>query len=130
MKKFIKKHKTLKKAHGSYEFPNSRVLVDAKQQDSAEELADQDLINYIKSSVKSDIAKIPFKTGTLTLYPRDTALYSGFFQDKNGQIVEQLNEMTIAMVAKFLITKGYYEVEPDYPVEDVKKEEIKGFILR
>ena len=86
----------------SYDFRNIRVSIDAKDQQAAEETSNRSLAAYIKQGCHGDMNKIPFPTGVLTLNRKTAGVYSGFFQDKYGQLVENFDDQTIDMVAKML----------------------------
>lgn len=92
----------------SYDFPNSQIIIDAKDQQAAEEGTPKPFMDKLASFIKQDeqIHKIPLQKGILTLANKDSNLYSGFFQDETGQIVEKFDAHTLAMVAKTLMVKG------------------------
>lgn len=101
-KSFVKK---LKK---SYDFPDTLTIIDAKDQQAAEEGTPVAFLEKLTSQIKKGdtVHKIPLQRGTLTLANKDANLYSGFFTDVDGQIVEKFEGHTLQMVAKTLIVKG------------------------
>jgi hypothetical protein len=92
----------------SYDFPNAQIIIDAKDQQAAEEGTPKAFLEKLSSGIKKgeQVHKISLQKGTLTLAQKDANLYSGFFQDETGQIVEKFDAHTLEMVAKTLIVKG------------------------
>jgi len=92
----------------SYDFPNSQIIIDAKDQQAAEEGIPKPFLDKLASQIKKDeqVHKIILQKGVLTLANKDAGLFSGFFQDEAGQIVEKFDAHTLAMVAKTLMVKG------------------------
>jgi len=115
----------------SYDYPDSLVIIDAKDQQAAEEGTPTAFLEKITSQMRKGdtIHKIQMQKGILTLANKDSALYSGFFTDGEGQIVEKFEAHTLAMIAKTLIVKGratdydlYGEAEdyePEAPIAPV-----------
>lgn len=92
----------------SYDFPNSQIIIDAKDQQAAEEGTPKAFLEKLSSGIKKgeQVHKISLQKGTLTLAEKDLNLYSGFFQDETGQIIEKFDAHTLEMVAKTLMVKG------------------------
>ncbi len=109
-KEFVKDFKK------SYDWRDVKVSIDSKDQQAAEETASKELINYLTASIDSDLSKIPFAKGTLSLYTKDRGLYGGHFQDNDGQIIEKFDDMTVALLAKNLEMKQLYTA-PDSTVD-------------
>lgn len=105
---FVKKHKIQK----SIDFHNTKVSIDSADQLLAEKTVSEDLIKYIKASIEGDISKISFSKGILTLAKKEEGLYSGFFQDSQGQVVEKFDDMTPEIVAKNMEIKNLAEMSP------------------
>lgn len=97
--------KTFKK---SYDYPDTLTIIDAKDQQAAEEGTPVTFLEKITSQMKKgdSVHKIQMQKGVLTLANKDSNLYSGFFTDGDGQIVEKFEGHTLEMVAKTLIVKG------------------------
>jgi hypothetical protein len=97
--------KTFKK---SYDYPDSLTIIDAKDQQAAEEGTPSTFLEKITSQMKKgdNVHKIQMQKGVLTLALKDSNLYSGFFTDADGQVVEKFDGHTVEMVAKTLIVKG------------------------
>ncbi len=96
----------------SYDFRDVKVSVDAVEHAEAEKTASPELLEYLSTSVNSDLEKIPFEKGALTLYKKEDGLYSGFFQDKEGQIIQKFDDMTIPILAKNMEVKELYTPVP------------------
>lgn len=121
-------------------FKNSQVMVDAKLQQISEETAPKELIQYIKAGCVAEISKIPFEKGILTLSQKEPGLYSGFFQNKDGQIIEQFDNMTPEIVAKNMQVKNLYSnpdiasvqeaVTAEDPSFTVTKEDIQDLAMQ
>lgn len=92
----------------SYDFPNSQIIIDAKDQQAAEEGTPKAFLEKLSSGIKKgeQVHKIALQKGTLTLAQKDLNLYSGFFQDEQGQIIEKFDAHTLEMVAKTLMVKN------------------------
>jgi hypothetical protein len=106
MRKDVKRFvQTFKK---SYDYPDTLTIIDAKDQQAAEEGTPKGFLSRIASSIKKGetIHKTEFQKGVLTLANKDANLYSGFFTDSSGQIVEKFDAHTLEMVAKTLIVKN------------------------
>lgn len=99
---FARRKRKLKK---SVDFKDTLVSVDATDQLLAETTVNKALLQYVQDQAY-DGAKIPFPTGTLTLSKREEGLYHGFFQDRDGQVVEKFDSQTIAIIAKTLQLKS------------------------
>lgn len=111
----LNKSEFIKEFKKSYDYRDMKVSVDAKDQQAAEETASKDLVHYIKASLEGDLNKIPFEKGMLTLSRKDAGLYSGFFQDSDGQVIEKFDDQTVEMVAKTMELKELYII-PGAPV--------------
>ena len=92
----------------SYDYPDTLTIIDAKDQQAAEEGTPSAFLEKISSQMKKGdtVHKIQMQKGILTLANKDSNLYSGFFTDGDGQIVEKFEGHTLQMVAKTLIVKG------------------------
>lgn len=92
----------------SYDYPDSLTIIDAKDQQAAEEGTPSAFLEKISSQIRKgeNVHKIQMQKGVLTLANKDTNLYSGFFTDADGQVVEKFDGHTLEMVAKTLIVKG------------------------
>ena len=110
-KKFAKDFKK------SYDFRNTSVSIDSKDQQLAELTADPKLINYIKNAIVNEIEKIPFAKGILTLSKKDEGLYNGHFADTAGQVIEKFDDQTIEILAKNLELKNLYTRPVEAPAE-------------
>lgn len=118
--------KTFKK---SYDYPDSLTIVDAKDQQAAEEGVPAKFLEFISSQMQKgdSIHKISMQRGTLTLANKDANLYSGFFTDLEGQVVEKFEGSTLQIIAKTLMVKNRVtdfdldgegeDYEPQAPVE-------------
>lgn len=108
----------------SIDFRDSTVSVSSSDQQLAES-ASKELVSYIKSLIKSDISKIPFDKGTLTLSKREEGLYQGFFEDEHGQVIEKFYEQTVEMVAKTMEIRGLFTAIPNHdPVDEAEDRQI------
>lgn len=96
------------KVKKSIDFQETKTAVDSTDQLLAEKTASPELINYLKTSVDSELTKIPFAKGALTLAEKEPGLYNGFFQDKDGQVVEKFDSMTLEIIAKNMEIKDLY----------------------
>ena len=101
----------------SYDFRDTRVSIDAKDQAAAETTACPKLVKFIKNSLQDEISKIPLEKGVLTLSKKEEGLYNGFFEDRHGQIVEKFDDVTVEIVAKTLEVKNLF-VRPAYEHEE------------
>ncbi len=115
--KFVKKQKIKK----SIDFQNVKVGVDSTDQLLAEQTASPKLIEYIQRSLAyadgaTDVCKVPFVNGVLTLSKKDEGLYNGFFQDSQGQVVEKFDNQTVAIIAKNMIMKNLYYAQTEAAV--------------
>lgn len=92
----------------SYDYPDTLTTIDAKDQQAAEEGTPSAFIEKLRSQIKkgNTVHKIQLQKGLLTLANKDSNLYSGFFTDGEGQIVEKFEAHTLEIVAKTLIVKG------------------------
>jgi hypothetical protein len=119
--KYYEKLKQIEKANGAHTFKDSLVAVDASLQAASEKTASPELMQYLSSSINADLQKIPFAKGTLTVYKKEAGLYGGFFQDNEGQLIQEFENMTIAILAKTLEMKELYcapvEVAQTQPVD-------------
>ncbi len=97
-----------KKFKKSYDYPDTLTIIDAKDQQAAEEGTPSSFLEKITSQMKKgdSVHKIQMQKGVLTLANKDSNLYSGFFTDADGQVVEKFEGHTLQMVAKTLIVKG------------------------
>lgn len=110
-------NKKLNKSY--YQFDNAKVRVDSTQHDLAEQTASPELVDYLNTAVEAELSKIRLPKGLLTLYNKDRGLYSGFFQDNEGQIVHKFDDMTVPMVAKALSVSKLYDVKNNKESERV-----------
>lgn len=92
----------------SYDYPDTLTIIDAKDQQAAEEGTPSKFLEKITSQMRKgdSVHKIQMQKGVLTLANKDANLYSGFFTDADGQIVDKFDAHTLEMVAKTLIVKG------------------------
>lgn len=92
----------------SYDYPDTLTIIDAKDQQAAEEGTPSKFLEKITSQMKKgdSVHKIQMQKGVLTLANKDSNLYSGFFTDAEGQVVEKFEGHTLEIVAKTLIVKG------------------------
>lgn len=97
-----------KKFKKSYDYPDTLTIIDAKDQQAAEEGTPAAFLEKISSQMKKGetVHKIQMQKGVLTLANKDSNLYSGFFTDADGQVVEKFEGHTLQMIAKTLIVKG------------------------
>ncbi len=115
----------------SYDYPDTLTIIDAKDQQAAEEGTPSAFLEKLSSQMKKgeSVHKIQMQKGVLTLANKDSNLYSGFFTDGEGQVVEKFEGHTLQMVAKTLIVKGRatdYDLygdgedyEPQAPAQEV-----------
>jgi len=135
--KFAKDKKAKKALEKSVDFQNTKSSVETDDQLLAEKTASKELIDYISTMVQNNpvlaIAKIPLEKGMLTLSEKEPGLYNGFFQDKEGQIVEKFDNQTVAGVAKHLQLKNWYsppkESEIPVPSAPDKQDEQEDKVL-
>jgi len=116
----------------SYDYPDTLTIIDAKDQQAAEEGTPSAFLEKITSQMRKgdNIHKIQMQKGVLTLANKDSNLYSGFFTDADGQITDKFDAHTLEMVAKTLIVKGRatdYDLygegedyEPEAPIAPVQ----------
>ena len=117
-KDFIKDFKK-----STYDFRDIKVSVNANQHAQAEKTASPDLVSYLQHSIDSALDRIPLAKGMLTVYKKAEGLYSGFFQDHDGQVVEKFDDMTIPIMAKNLEIKNIYEMPVhSQDVQDYKED--------
>lgn len=92
----------------SYDYPDTLTIIDAKDQQAAEEGTPAAFLQKLSSQMKKgdSVHKIQMQKGVLTLANKDSNLYSGFFTDGEGQVVEKFEGATLEIVAKTLIVKG------------------------
>lgn len=119
VKEFVKKAK-LKKSESFYGYKNTQATVSTVAQAHAE-TASPELIQYISASLNAEVEKIRLAKGTLTVSRKDEGLYSAFFANNDGQVVDEFENCTVEMLAKNLMVKGYYDV-PVAIAEPVKAE--------
>lgn len=109
MKRFLEN--TLSKAEGTeLEFKDTTSVVDAVLQDIAERTANPYLLENIKQvadniRTSGGVSKLELSSGTLTLSGKDHGLYNAMFSDLNGQVVEEFQSTTPAIIAKVLEIK-------------------------
>ena len=106
----------------SYYYKDTNIVVDSKDHYTAEKTASKVLVKYLKASIDGDLDKIPFEKGMLTLYKKDKGVYSGFFQDTYGQVIENFDDQTVEMIAKNMELKDYYTA----PEESSSSEDSTG----
>lgn len=101
-KSFVKNFKK------SYDYPDVLTVIDAKDQQAAEEGTPKSFLDRISSQMLkgNSIHKIQLQKGVLTLAVKGANLYAGFFTDGEGQIVEKFDGHTLELVAKTLMVKG------------------------
>lgn len=103
-----KQEEFIHKMKKSIDWKDTNTQVDIKDQDNAETTTSPELIQYLKTSVDSDMSKIPFAKGMLTVAKVSDGLYSGFFSDEAGQVIDKFPPTTLDIIAKNLEVKGYY----------------------
>ena len=106
----------------TYDFANTQTTVNAQVQQAAEQTASPELIQYLTASINAEISKIRLAKGTLTVSKKDDGLYCGFFQNNDGQVVHQFENMTIPILAKNLEIKELYEAPPVAKHEDAQED--------
>lgn len=91
----------------SYDYPDSQIIIDAKDQQAAEEGTPKQFLKYLSEHIAEGktIHKIPLQKGALTIANKDSNLFTGFFSDQQGQIVEKFDAHTLEMIAKTLMVK-------------------------
>lgn len=92
----------------TYDFKGTTVAVSARNHDDAVKTAPGELVDYLNNSIDSELEKIPFEKGLLTVSKKERALYSAFFQDRDGQVIETFENVTIPMLAKALVVRDLY----------------------
>jgi hypothetical protein len=119
VKNFVKSY--IKK---SYDYQNSQVIIDAKDQQAAEEGVPKQFLKYMSDHITEGktIHKIPLQKGSLTIANKDSNLFTGFFSDDQGQIIEKFDAHTLEMIAKTLMVKrlvtDYDLYQEDEDLED------------
>jgi hypothetical protein len=120
-------YKKLKQVEKSHDYRDQFVSIDENAQAIAENNTPPELLGYMRScmykgptsaeTVESErhqgIYKIPFMKGLLTLAQKADNLYNGDFADIHGQVVEKVSDMTLEMIARQLVVKGFIE-KADY----------------
>jgi len=119
LKEYTKKSKEdfVNQFKKSYDYRDLKVTVDSKDQQAAEETANISLVSYIKAGLENELNKIPLQDGELTLFKKGPGLYSGFYSDQYGQVVEKFDDQTVEMVAKNLELKELYLVQEPQPAQ-------------
>lgn len=112
LNKFVSNRKKMRK---SMDFQQTKTAIDSADQKLAEETTSPELLNYIRTAAGSEMTKIPFAKGMLTLSQKEPGLYNGFFQDRDGQVVEKFDSQTLEIVAKNMELKNLY----DRPIQAV-----------
>ena len=102
---FAKSYKLQKSSVAEYDWKNTKSKVDVEAHRAAEETGPQQLIDYLRAAIAADLEKIVLTKGILTVARKEQGLYNGFFQDQEGQIVDEFENMTIPMIAKNLQVK-------------------------
>jgi uncharacterized alkaline shock family protein YloU len=111
-----KLNKKVAKSEGTtVDYKDTQVTVDSRLQAAAEQTASPELVQYLNASINAELQKIRLAKGVLTLSKKDAGIYSGFFQDNDGQVVHQFENMTIPILAKNLEMKELY-LRPIAPV--------------
>lgn len=119
-----KKKKKLKKAEGSnIDFQSTKVAISAELQAIAEETANPEILDTILRALSSDSKVAEFEEGTLTISEREPGLYSAFFSDKDGQIIDEFFDATPEILAKLLELKKLVGVLKPEIQEDTTEEE-------
>jgi hypothetical protein len=110
----------------SYDFPDSQIIIDAKDQQAAEEGTPKKFLNKLASQIikGKTVHKIVLQKGSLTLANKDSGLYTGFFSDENGQIVEKFDAHTLELIAKNLIVKKYATDHDIYGEDEDLKDDV------
>lgn len=120
--------KKLNKSEGNtYGYKNSQATVNTTAQRNAEDTVSPELLQYINASLNAELSKIRLAKGTVTVHKKEEGLYSGFFEDNSGQVVEEFANVTPAMIAKTLMVKGYYDApilaaQPEQPHSDEQED--------
>lgn len=98
-----------KKSEGAFHgYKDTQSTVDVQTQTGAELTASPELIQYLTASINADLEKVRLEKGTLTVHKKEEGLYSGFFQDNDGQVVQEFQNVTIPILAKTLELKNLY----------------------
>ena len=99
-----------KKFKKSYDFRDHGVMIDAKDQQAAEESVNPKILKYLEIAhsdlQKGETKSLNLGSGILKLTKKDQGLFNGWWEDSTGQVTEKFDDQTIAMVAKNLIVKG------------------------
>lgn len=115
----LKQVEKVKKSEAFYGYKNTQATVNVAAQAHAE-TASPELIQYISASLNADVEKIRLAKGILTVSKKDEGLYSAFFSNNDGQVVDEFENCTVEMLAKNLMVKGYYDAP--IAVEQTKAE--------
>lgn len=118
LKEYTKKSET-----ATYDFKDSQSTVNAQLHVSSEQSASPELIQYLTASINAEVSKIRLAKGTLTLSKKEDGLYCGFFQDMQGQVTHQFENMTIPILAKNLQVKELYDAPPQPSHADAEEDE-------
>jgi len=118
----LNKTEFVKKFKKSYNYQDTQKELSRTDHFTAEASAYAPLVNYIKASMEGEISKIPFEKGLLTLSRRERGLYQGFFQDRDGQLIERFDDSTIEMVAKTMEVKELYDRPKEKTPEPTSQE--------
>jgi len=110
------RNKKKEKVNKSIDFQDTKSSIDSKDQLLAEQTASPQLIKYLQDMASQDISKIPFAKGILTLSKKEPGLYNGFFQDRDGQIIEKFDTQTLAIIAKTMELRELYSPSTPVPV--------------
>lgn len=100
----------IKQFKKSYDWKDQGVTVDAQDHKAAEQTVPHDLMNHIRNMVPGDMGTVKFMKGTLSLSKTANGLYSGFFSDNDGQVVDKYDSTTLEIIAKNLIVKNFYDL--------------------
>lgn len=95
----------------SYDWKDVQVTVPASDHSAAEQTIPPELIGRLRNEAVGDMSKISFAKGTLTLSKTAEGLFSGFFQDSQGQVVDRYEPTTLEIIAKNLIVKNLFNPE-------------------
>lgn len=126
----LKQVEKVKKSEAFYGYKNTQATVSTVAQAHAE-TASPELIQYISASLNADVQKIRLAKGTLTVSKKDEGLYSAFFSNMDGQVVDEFENCTVEMLAKNLMVKGYYDtpIALDAPVKAEHSDEAEDRAL-
>lgn len=101
-KSFVKNFKK------SYDWKEVQVTVPSGDHAAAEQSIPEELINRLRNEAVGEVSKINFEKGILTLSKTAEGLYSGFFQDIDGQIVDKYEPTTLEIIGKNLVVKNLF----------------------